>query len=264
MKEEDNMAFNYELTSQVKKYVENASLTKVNIGCSDSQVFKIEKNNEVYYLKVASSGLLTKEYNALRWLDGKLKVPKIIHYENSDSVEYLITEAIEGEMVCSENMLKKPLIALDIICEAFEEIKKVDINDCPFDVSLNYKLDLVKNNIDNNLITYDNLADFVKERFSSLNEVLDYLYKNRFEEELCFSHGDVSLPNILCINDKFSGLIDVGECGIADKWFDLAICEKSIVRNFGQEYVDNFYEKLNIKRNDKKVDYYLLLMELYT
>ena len=81
MKEEDNMAFNYELTSQVKKYVENASLTKVNIGCSDSQVFKIEKNNEVYYLKVASSGLLTKEYNALRWLDGKLKVPKIIHYE---------------------------------------------------------------------------------------------------------------------------------------------------------------------------------------
>ena len=68
MKEEDNMNFNYELTSKVKKYLEDANLTEISIGCSDSQVFKIEKNNEVYYLKVASSGLLTKEYNALKWL----------------------------------------------------------------------------------------------------------------------------------------------------------------------------------------------------
>ena len=264
MKEEDNMNFNYELTSKVKKYLEDANLTEISIGCSDSQVFKIEKNNEVYYLKVASSGLLTKEYNALKWLNGKLEVPKIKHYENKNNVEYLITEAIEGEMVCSKDMLKKPSIAIDIICEAFKKLEKVDISDCPFNVSLDYKLNLVKYNVDNQLVNYENLMDFVKERFSSLNEVLDYLYKNRFEEELCFSHGDVSLPNILCVKDKFSGFIDVGECGIADKWFDLAICEKSIVRNFGQEYVDEFYDKLNIQRDDKKVDYYILLMELYT
>ena len=89
------------------------------------------------------------------------------------------------------------------------------------------------------------------------------MQNNRFPEELVFSHGDTSLPNIFALKDKFSGFIDVGESGIADKWFDLAICEKSILRNYGQEYVNKFYEVLNIKRDDFKITYYLLMMELY-
>ena len=63
--------------------IENKNIIYINSSIFNSPII----NNEVYYLKVASSGLLTKEYNALRWLDGKLKVAKIIHYENSDSVE---------------------------------------------------------------------------------------------------------------------------------------------------------------------------------
>lgn len=71
------------------------------------------------------------------------------------------------------------------------------------------------------------------------------------------------MPNIFAIKDRLSGFIDVGESIIADKWFDLAIYEKSILRNYGQKYVDKFYESLNIKRDDFKINYYLLMMELY-
>lgn len=71
------------------------------------------------------------------------------------------------------------------------------------------------------------------------------------------------MPNIFANNEKLSGFIDVGECGIADKWFDLAICEKSILRNYGPDYVKKIYETLKIRRDGNKINYYLLMMEVY-
>lgn len=91
----------------------------------------------------------------------------------------------------------------------------------------------------------------------------DSLKESQFKEELCFSHGDLSLPNIFALNDEFSSFIDVGESGIADKCFDFAICEKSIKRNFGEECISKFYEELNIVSDREEIDYYLLMMELY-
>ena len=70
------------------------------------------------------------------------------------------------------------------------------------------------------------------------------------------------MTNLFVIDDKFVGFIDVGECGLADKWLDLEVCEKSIIRNYGKEYVDKFYELLGIVPDREKIDYHLLLLEL--
>lgn len=246
------MNFNYELCEEISNFIKDAKLEEISIGCSDSQVFKIEKEDKVYFFKIAKLGLLTSEYNALNWLNGKLLVPKIILYTVNNEIEYLITEKIPGEMVCSDNIVNDYKIGLKVIAEAFNNIYDVDIKNCPFNVSLDYKLNLVKSNVEKGLINYDELSDNTKSKF-----------KNRFEEELCFSHGDTSLPNIFCDNGKFSGFIDVGECGIADKWFDLAICQKSIKRNYGVNAINEFYNELNIIPDYDKINYYLLMMELY-
>ncbi len=257
------MNFNYELTDKVSKFLENSNTEEISIGCSDSQVLKIEKQDKIYFLKMAKKGMLTSEYEKLKWLDGKLLVPKITFYETNDNTEFLITESIEGEMVCSDEYVNNPKLALKIIGEAFENIYNVDIKDCPFNVSLDYKLNLIENNVKNNLIKKGDLKPETLEKYQSLENIIKFLKENKFEEELCFSHGDTSLPNIFAHNNHFSGFIDVGECGVADKWFDLAICEKSIKRNYGEEYISKFYEELNIVPDRTKIDYYLLMMELY-
>ena len=113
------------------------------------------------------------------------------------------------------------------------------------------------------LVKNADLKEETLQKFGSVENLLKYLIDNQFEEELCFSHGDTSLPNIFALGNKFSGFIDVGECGIVDKWFDLAICEKSIKRNYGEEYISKFYKELNIIPDRNKLDYYLLMMELY-
>lgn len=257
------MNFNYKLSKKVLNFIENADLEEISIGCSDSQVFRIESESGLYYLKIAKKGLLTSEYEKLKWLDGKLSVPKIVLYDYEDSTEYLITEAIDGEMVCSEYYLNNPESGIKVIAKAFEQIKNVDINDCPFNVSIDYKLSLVENNVKNNLISVENLKEETFKRFGSLENIIEFLKDNKFNDEYCFSHGDTSLPNIFASKNRFTGFIDVGECGIADKWFDLAICEKSIKRNYGEEYISKFYEALNITPERDKIDYYLLMMELY-
>lgn len=257
------MKFKYKLTKSVEAFIIDAELKEIGIGCSDSQVIKITKDDEVYYLKIAKKGLLTQEYKALKWLNGKFPVPEIVLYDKEYNNEYLITKAILGEMVCSENYVNNPKIAIKIIKEAFDNIYSVDISNCPFNVSNEYKLSLVERNIKEGLITNEDLKEETLNKYGSVENVLKYLIDNKFKEELCFSHGDTSLPNIFASNNKFSGFIDVGECGIADKWFDLAICEKSIKRNYGEEYISKFYEELNIIPDRKKIEYYLLMMELY-
>jgi aminoglycoside 3'-phosphotransferase III len=253
----------FNITNKVAAFLESAMLNEIGIGCSDSQVIKIEKNTDTYYLKIAKFGLLTQEYNNLEWLNGRLKVPTIVLYDVSAEAEFLITKAISGEMVCSDYYLENPELGIPVIVEAFKELYKVDITNCPFNVSIKYKLSLVKYNIDNNLIDINNVSDRALEKHKSLEGIYNYLVNNVFKEELCFSHGDISLPNVFACNNKFSGFVDVGECGIADKWFDIAIVEKSIVRNYGKQYINNFYNLLDIVPDQKKIDFYQLLMELY-
>lgn len=255
--------FKYILTEKINEFIKESIIEEISIGCSDSQIFKIEKDKKKYFLKIAKNNTLTSEYEKLKWMKGKLKVPKIHSYEKRNNVEYLITEALCGEMICSDYYLENPLEGIPCIIEAFNEIYKVDINNCPFNVGIDYKLNLVKNNMLNGLIDISNVSDNVLREFGTIENIYDYLLENKFEEDLVFSHGDVSMPNLFVFNNSFSGFIDVGECGIADKWFDIAIATKSIKRNFGDDAVIEFYKQLKLKEDTFKISYYLLLMELY-
>ena len=104
----------------------------------------------------------------------------------------------------------------------------------------------------------------IGKKLKSYEKILDFLKNNKPKETLVFSHGDTSLPNIFFKDQKISGFIDVGECGVADKWFDIAICYKSINRNFPNrpDLLDLFLKKLNLKFSSN-IDYYIAVMDLY-
>ena len=257
------MKFNYSIPSKIKEFINNADLKEISIGCSDSQVIRINKEKEIYYLKIMKQNMLLKEYNSLTWLQKKLPVPEVILFIQEDENDYLITREISGKMLCDDYYIENPDKALSVLKQAFSSLYLVDIKDCPFNVANDYKLSLVRKNVENGLVQDSSLKNETLEKFGSVKNLLKYLEDNRFDEELVFSHGDTSLPNIFANDKEISGFIDVGECGIADKWFDLAICEKSILRNYGPEYVKKFYEVLKIKRDENKINYYLLMMELY-
>ena len=255
--------FKYKLTKKVEEFLDESEYEEINIGYSNTQVFHIIKNEKEYFLKIGEKEYLNNEYIKLQYLQNKLPVPKIVFHEINDNIEYLITSKIPGEMVCSDYYMNHQSEGIDIIVEAFKLLYNIDISDCSIDVSLDYKLSLAENNIKKGLIKNENIDKKVLEKYGDVEGVLDYLKKNKFDEDLCFSHGDISLPNIFADEGKFSGFIDVGDCGIADRWFDIAIVIRSIIRNFGEEYVQEFLDKLGFKYDKFKFDYYMLLMQLY-
>ena len=132
-----------ELPKNIADLIENFCVEEINIGCSDSRVFKYTNGEMAYFLKMAKIGLLTREYNALSWLENKLDVPKIIKYELYNDMEYLLTKSLNGQMICSDYYLKNPELAIDLLVKAFSELKKVDIENCPFNVGIDYKLNLI-------------------------------------------------------------------------------------------------------------------------
>lgn len=256
------MKYLYELPDVIKNFIENADCKEIKIGWSNAQVIEITKK-EVHYLKIAPQGSLKNEYEHLSWLQGKLLVPQIEFYIINEEAEFLVTKAVEGEMVCSPFYLANPDQGMLVIKEAFDALYQVDIKDCPFKVALDYKLSVAKYNIDNNLLKLENMEPQNRSKFGSFEAIYQYLLDNRFEEELCFSHGDIALPNLFVKDGHFNGFIDMGECGIADKWFDIAIMVRSIIMNYGKDYVPKLFELLNIEPQWHKIDYYILLMDLY-
>lgn len=118
------------------------------------------------------------EDEKLVWLEGKLSVPHVILYDKNEDLEYLITSSCEGEMVCSDNFISNPDVSIKVICEVFKNIYKVDINDCPFNVDINYKLKLIENNVKKSLVKNENLKPETLKKYGSVENVLNYLKEN--------------------------------------------------------------------------------------
>lgn len=248
---------------EIQEFLTDSKLESINIGCSGAKVTKVIKDNKIYFLKESSVGLLDKEYLALNWLDGKINVPKVLYFFTCIDKSYLITEKLEGEMLCCDDLWDYPEQVVKLAAEAIKLLQKINYTSCPLVSDLEHKLAIAKFNLDNNLLDISNDSKYFK-KFGSYEKIYEFLINNKPKEELCFSHGDTSLPNIFQKDGKISGFLDVGECGCADKWFDIAITVKSIRRNFKDEkYVDLFFNYLGLPYNKDRVEYYVLLMELY-
>ncbi len=249
----------------IKNFMKNTTIQEISIGCSNTAVYKITKDNETFFLKIGKIPSLTKEYAALIWLNGKLSVPKCVYFCNDGTNEYLLTTTMAGEMSCSDSNLKKPEQTIKLLAHAIKQLQSVEILECPFRSDLNYKLGLVEYNVKNKLLT-DSPSSKIGRELKSYNNIFKYLIdKKPTTEQLVFSHGDTSLPNIFFKDNQVSGFIDVGECGVADKWFDIAICYKSIIRNFPnrEDLLKLFLNELQEEYSDK-IEYYITLMDLYT
>lgn len=65
-------------------------------------------------------------------------------------------------------------------------------------------------------------------------------------------------------DDKITGFLDLGDAGIADMWYDIAILVKSLRRNYETKEAEKYlFECLHIEPDYEKIEYYILLTELF-
>jgi aminoglycoside phosphotransferase len=86
------------------------------------------------------------------------------------------------------------------------------------------------------------------------------------DEDLVVTHGDYCTPNVLVDEEtlQLTGFVDLGRAGVADRHQDLALAARSIVYNFGDEWVQPFFEAYGEPSPDEaKMAFYKLLDEFY-
>lgn len=247
---------------ELKNIIKNMKSEEVMVGCSDSKVYKLFSDSNKFYLKIAKSNIgLENEYKKLYWLQGKLLVPEIIYFGKYADKDFLLTREINGKMAFEINE-KEPIELIKLLVEGIKMFENIDISKCKFNNSLDIELKQVLYNIENNLIDMKKFKEHG--RFDTPIQLYEYLLNNRPKEELILTHGDYCLPNIIIDKDKISGFIDIGSCGIADKYKDISTCVWSMKYNGKtDEYIELFFKQLEFEIDFNKLEYYNLLSLLY-
>ncbi len=235
-----------------------------DIGRSTAGVYRYYNNVISYFLKVQPAlQELHREYKVMEWLQDKLPVPRIIYFNSYNGYEYLLMTEINGEMLCSNYSINNPEKTVKLLADGIKMLKTISIQDCPFDNSLEIKLEEALDNINNNLVDISDWEE--NNRFNTPKELLEYLRTSKPKEFTpIFAHGDYCLPNIITKDNQINGFIDLGRGGIADIYQDIALCVRSLRHNFDtDEYNTLFFKHLGIEPNWEKIDYYILLDELF-
>ncbi len=246
-------------SNRLNEFLKTAtSIEEITIGCSGKKVYKIRKKSKVFYLKVANH--LSRESISLDYLEDKVIVPEKVFYEKYNGMSYLLTKSLNGIMLCDDYFDDHIMEGIDIIVEAFNALYNIDYSDCVIDETIPVKIKRIEENIGS--IKEEDIKKEILDRFHTKQAILKYLKGNMPKQIIGFTHGDMSLPNIYACNGHFSGLLDTEDAGLSDIYYDLVVCEMSIERNYGKEYIDVFYEKLGIEKDEFKSDYYRILLSL--
>jgi kanamycin kinase/aminoglycoside 3'-phosphotransferase-2 len=199
----------------------------------------------------------------LEWIEDKLPVPRVLYYEKTTENEYMITEGIEG-IDGKDGIEKFPEEMLpeivSTIARGLKMLHSVPIDDCPYDNSLKIYMKIAEDSYRSGKVE---TAELIRKfGCGNIEEAYNELLQTSSEitEELVFTHGDFSMPNVMLQDGKITGFLDLGSCGIADIYADLAIAERSVIWNYGEKYVDLFYKAYGVNSPDrKKVRFYQLL-----
>lgn len=251
-------------TADKPYFADNIGLSASTVVVFDDMVLKIENHTTE----------IDKTVDMLHWLSDKISVPKVICYEVYNNKSYTLMTRLKGKMACDKFYMEQSDAMVNIIADGLKYLWNTDITDCPREIT--FKDDLknarffVENNmVDETAVDYSLLAEH---GIGNIQQLLIWLENNIPDYEPVLSHGDYCLPNILIENGYISGYIDLGECAVSDKWKDIALCYISLKNNFsgffgGKIYPDFkpeiLFEKLGIKPDWNKLNYWFLLNELF-
>ena len=259
------------LPDTIAKMIAGKAFRANNVGLSGAEVMVFDD----CVLKIAPFRKQNEDTVAvMRWLAGKLPVPEVLCYERDAERQYLLMSRVRGRMACDPYFMERPEELVARLAEALEMLWSVDVSGCPRHRTQDAELQEARYRVENGLADVENAepSTFGEGGFSSPEALLSWLERHRPGYEPALSHGDLCLPNIFIDGSRISGFIDLGDMGVGDKWRDIALCYRSLKWNAEGAYggkvypgirAEMLFDALGIAPDEDKVQYYILLDELF-
>lgn len=231
----------------------------------ETATWRLRRGSHTRYLKIAQIGWepgLNPERERMDWAQGRLSVPRVIDYGTADGVEWLLTLALPGIDATEEQFIRDPQSLVSLLAQGLKSLHETPAQDCPFSFRLSEAIPHVHRRLEAGKI--DPQRDFHPEHAHlTPSQALAVLETTQpAAEDVVLCHGDYCLPNVMIDNGRVSGYVDLGELGLADRWWDLAIATWSVTWNLGPGWEDTFLEVYGVDRDQDRMSYFRLLYDL--
>ena len=191
-----------------------------------------------------SSGIdLGSEAVRLRWASRYAKVPKVLDFGSSKDGTWLVTAGLAGESAVTDHWKSQPAVAVRIAGAGLRELHEaLPVAECPFDWSIETRLKVAP------------WTAASADRLPAPAPPID---------QLVVCHGDACVPNTLIDEaGRFSGHVDLGSLGVADRWADLAVGTWSTEWNYGPGWEDLYLASYGVEPDPSRISYYRVLWDL--
>lgn len=255
-----------ELPNGFRQLVSAYRWHRQTIGQSQAGVFRLVADGKpALFLKCQRSGPfaeLADEAARLRWLAGQgIACPDLIAWESHIGHDWLLMSSVAGEDLASASV--DPANVIDIMAGALRDLHALDIGSCPFDHRLDRRIAAARARMEAGEVDE---SDFDDERqgWTAAKAFTELEALRPATEDLVVTHGDACLPNVMAAEGRFSGFVDCGRLGVADRHQDLALACWSIRYNIGETWIEPFLERYGLPEAEPaKLSWYRLLDEFF-
>jgi len=210
-----------------------------------------------------TSGLeLEPEVVRLAWLADRVPVPRVLDHGRDGSGSWMVTAALPGENAVAPRWKAAPQVAVREIgrgLRAFHDA--LPISSCPFSWSAAERAADARHRAAAGRLSA--AAWHPSHRHLSAADALALVAHAPDADRLVVCHGDACAPNTLLDSDgSWSGHVDLGAVGVADRWADLAIATWSTQWNYGPGWEALLLDAYGIELDVRRTAYYRLLWDL--
>lgn len=210
----------------------------------------------------AASGIsLADEAARLAWAGAFTPVPRVIGQGADEAGSWLVMSALPGQNAVVPRWQADPAAAVAAIGEGLRAMHDtLPVRDCPFSWMAADRLADARRRVRDGRI---DLADWHEEHQPlGTGRALDLLADIPPVDRLVVCHGDACAPNTLITDDgRWSGHVDLGELGVADRWADLAVATWSTEWNYGPGWERPLLDAYGVRPDPDRTRYYRLLWD---
>ena len=181
----------------------------------------------------------------LSWAARFTPVPAVLDVGSDEDGSWLVTSALPGRSAVDPRWVASPARAVRAIGEGLRALHDaLPVTDCPFDWGVAARL---------------TRADG---RGSGSSDARAALGPAPAVDQLVVCHGDACAPNTLLADDgAWTGHVDLGALGVADRWADIAVATWSTRWNYGPGWEDLLLDSYGIAWDDERTDFYRRLWD---